>query len=98
MTYRSAEPMVRPTQPQGWLPIHTLSQIGLALRARRKEAGLTQSQAGGRTGLLPKTVSGLETAPDHAMLKSFFLLLSALDLEIVLRVKGENNPDDSAEW
>lgn len=78
--------------------IRTSGQLASALRSRRKQQRLTQAEVSKMNGLLPKTVSGLETDPERALLRSFLQLLSALDLELVLRPKGESHSDSSLEW
>ena len=74
-------------------PVNTLAQTAHVLRGRRKAKKLTQKTAAESVGLLPKTVSALESSPGRSSLESLFKLLSALDLEMVLRVK-KRNPSD----
>jgi HTH-type transcriptional regulator/antitoxin HipB len=66
----------------------TPGQLGQILKGQRKSRRLTQKQASGLVGLLPKTVSKLELEPDTATLESLFKLLSALRLELVVRSKS----------
>lgn len=40
--------------------------------------------------MLPKTVSKLELATESATIQSLFKLLSALELEMVIRSKGDS--------
>ena len=68
--------------------ITTPRQLGLVLRGRRKALKLSQQEAAKPVGLLPKTVSGLETMPERSSISSLFKLLSALEMEIVLRPKS----------
>ena len=70
-------------------PAQTSDQLAQALRCQRIAKRLTQQRAGAGVGLLPKTVSALETAPHRSTIKSLFKLLSALDLELVLRARDE---------
>ena len=63
-------------------------QMGQALRGRRRSLRLTQKNAAALVGLLPKTVSALELSPERCNVMSLFKLLSALDLELVLRPKN----------
>lgn len=72
-------------------PAQTSDQLAQALRCQRIAKRLTQQRAGARVGLLPKTVSALETAPHRSSVKSLFKLLSALDLELVLRARGDTH-------
>lgn len=66
-------------------PAQTPVQLGQILKARRNLLKLTQEKAGQTVGLLPKTISALEITPEGSTILSLFKLLSALDLEIVLR-------------
>jgi len=74
----------------------TPKQLGQVLKGRRKSQQLTQKQAAQVVGLLPKTVSKLELATETATIESFFKLLSALQLELVVRSKSPAPP--SKEW
>lgn len=69
-------------------PLLTSSQLAQALKGWRKARGLTQAAAGAKVGLLPKTLSALESDPGPCTVASLFKLLSALDLEIALRPKA----------
>lgn len=74
--------------------IHTAQQLAQALRGQRIAKGLTQKTVGAPVGLLPKTVSKLEAEPARSSVDSLFKLLSALDLELVLRSKSSS----PSEW
>ena len=75
---------------------YTPNQLGQTLRGQRKSQQLTQKDAAKMVGLLPKTVSKLELTPETATIESLFKLLSALELELVLRTRS---PDAEArEW
>lgn len=74
----------------------TPRQLGQILRGQRKSQKLTQKDAAKPVGLLPKTISKLELAPETATIESLFKLMSALQLELVVRTKS---PESSArEW
>ena len=60
-------------------------QFGLALRQRRRELGLTQSQVAERAGVRTATVSAVENGDPGTKLSTVFALLAALDLEVVAR-------------
>jgi len=78
---------------------HTPQQLAQVLRGQRKSRGLTQKSAGAQVGLLPKTISSLELTPERSSIESLFKLLSALDLELVLRSKSsETDQPKSQEW
>ena len=75
---------------------YTPRQLGQVLRGHRKSRQLTQKETADVVGLLPKTVSRLELATGSASIKSLFKLLSALQLEVVVRSKPQESP--SSEW
>lgn len=75
---------------------HTPKQLGQVLRGQRKSQTLTQKEAAKMVGLLPKTISKLELAPETATIESLFKLLSALQLELVVRSKLQESP--TREW
>lgn len=75
---------------------HTPRQLGQVLRGQRKSQKLTQKEAADAVGLLPKTISKLEITTETATIASLFKLLSALQLEIVVRSKSHESP--SKEW
>jgi HTH-type transcriptional regulator/antitoxin HipB len=67
--------------------ILTPFQLAYYLKSRRKSLNLTQKQAGELVGLLPKTISAMESHPERCSLESFFKLLSALEIEMLLQPK-----------
>ncbi|MCF7928653.1 MAG: helix-turn-helix domain-containing protein [Spirochaetales bacterium] len=74
-------------------------QLGMVLRARRRHLNLTQKTAGKRVGLLPKTISALEHAPERRSVDTLFKYLSALDLELIIRPKESETPVPAeTEW
>jgi HTH-type transcriptional regulator/antitoxin HipB len=76
--------------------IKTPRQLGAVLQGCRKTRQLTQAQAGERVGLPQKEISKLEMDPSNTTLARVFKLLSALDLEIVVRERG--SADNTSEW
>lgn len=69
-------------------PIHTPQHLGSVLQGFRKEQGLNQTEVGAKVGLGQSVVSQLEKSPERAGWGKVFKLLSALDLEIVVRPRG----------
>ncbi len=65
----------------------TSQQLAAILKSRRAQRGLTQSSAGQRVGLGQKTVSNIETDAERSSTATLFKLLSALELELVIRDK-----------
>ena len=79
--------------------IFTPQQLALTLRSRRKTLNLTQKEVADLVGLLPKTISALETEPDRCSIKSLRHLLAALRLELVLSPKNDGEETErSVEW
>ena len=74
----------------------TPDQLGKVLRGQRKLQMLTQKDAAQAVGLLPKTVSRLELSTETATIESLFKLLSALQLELVVRSKSQESTP--GEW
>ena len=72
---------------------YTAKQLGQVLRSQRKAQKLTQKTAASFVGLLPKTISRLEHDTETATIESLFKLLSALDLELVVRSKSQESTD-----
>jgi HTH-type transcriptional regulator/antitoxin HipB len=68
---------------------HTPKQLGQVLRGQRKTMRLSQQDVGRPVGLLPKSISKLELAPDTTTIESLFKLLSALQLEVVVRTRPQ---------
>ncbi|MGO8693875.1 MAG: helix-turn-helix transcriptional regulator [Rectinemataceae bacterium] len=62
--------------------------MGLALKSARNSRGLTQAEAAGRVGLLPKTISALENHVGSCSIESLLKLLSVLGLELTLTPKN----------
>lgn len=75
---------------------HTPKQLGQVLKGQRKSQKLTQKDAARTVGLLAKTVSKLELTTETATIESLFKLLSALQLELVVRSKPQDSP--TREW
>ena len=67
--------------------VRTPRQLGEILKSRRAQRGLTQSSAGKMVGLLQDAVSNIENGTKHPTTTTLFKLLSALELELVIRDK-----------
>lgn len=76
-------------------PIRTLQQLGQVVEGVRKQRGWTQSELGSRVGLRQAAISGIETDPSSTKLSRIHQLLSALDLELVVRPRSSS---PSEEW
>jgi HTH-type transcriptional regulator/antitoxin HipB len=69
----------------------TPAQLGPILKSCRMERGLTQRNTGARVGLKQSTVSQMETRAERSSIESLYKLLSALNLELVIRDKDTGN-------
>ncbi len=69
-------------------PITSPESLGGALKMHRKKLGLTQGEAGGKFNLTQKTVSNIENGRPGVQLETLFRLMSALNLEIHLELRG----------
>jgi HTH-type transcriptional regulator / antitoxin HipB len=66
-------------------PANTPEQLGAVLRGFRHERGLTQAQLAARLGLTQKAISMIESHPHKMGLDRLFLILAALNIQLVLR-------------
>lgn len=68
--------------------VKTPQQLGAILAGYRKERNLTQAELGAKLGVAQTVVSLLEKDPQRASLARVFKLLSALELDLVVRPRG----------
>jgi len=68
--------------------IYSPKSLGVALRRQRKARNLTQTDAGKPFTIEQSTVSSLEQGAPGTRLGTLFRMLSALDLEMVIRSKN----------
>lgn len=74
------------------------SQLGVALRSRRKDLGLTQNEAAAQGGLQQKTVSTLENDPQRCTIDSLYRLMAALKVELVLQPRDASVRSAGDDW
>ena len=67
----------------------TSSQIGVAVRRRRRILNLRQADVGSRTGLRQATVSALENGEPGTQLRTLINVMAALGLEMVIRERSK---------
>ena len=77
--------------------IATTAQLGQAICNARHAAKLSQVALGQKVNVLQKTVSALENNPAGVQTETVYKILSALDLEMVLRKKPVD-PEKKDEW
>jgi HTH-type transcriptional regulator/antitoxin HipB len=70
-------------------PIRTPNQLGAVLRGQRRKKKLTQADTGTKVGLRQNAVSTIEADSGRSSVGRLFKLLSALELELVVREKGQ---------
>ena len=72
-------------------------QLGAILRRARKHAGMTQASLGNHIHLRQGTVSRLEAGEPAVQLRTLMAVLSALDLELVIRPRSKGSPSEIEE-
>jgi HTH-type transcriptional regulator/antitoxin HipB len=77
-------------------PARTPEALGAILRGCRREKRLTQEVVGKNAGLLQAAVSQIESRPGSSSLGRIYRVLSALDLELVVR--SRRSADPGVEW
>ena len=65
----------------------TAEQLGAIIRRQRRRRGLSQGQLGSKVQLRQATISSLEAGEPGTQLRTLFDVLTALDLEIVVRLR-----------
>ena len=66
-------------------PLKTPEQLAHVLRGFRAARHLTQAKLGKKTGLAQNAISDFEREAAKASIRRLFRMLSALDVELVLR-------------
>lgn len=72
--------------------VRTPQQLGALLRGHRRDKHWTQAEVGDRAGLRQPSISSIESDPGPVSLSRIFAVLSALDLELVVRPRGPSDP------
>ena len=67
----------------------TSTQIGAAIRRRRRRLSLRQGDVGSRTNLRQATISALENGEPGTQLRTLFNVMAALGLEMVIRERSK---------
>jgi len=70
------------------------SQLSKLLKSFRKQSGMTQSELGRKLGISQRSVAQFEAHPEKARFERVLRVLSALDVDLVLR---ERKPPKSNE-
>jgi len=77
--------------------VYSPKSLGMALKRARKAKALNQKEAGFPFKIEQSTVSSIEQGAPGTRIETLFRLLAALDLEIVIQTKDENDKTDE-EW
>ena len=76
------------------LVARNVQQIGEILRRIRRQKNMTQRDLGEKTNLRQAAISGVESGKPGTRLRTLFDLLSALDLELVVRPRMKRSAKD----
>lgn len=71
--------------------IRSPSDVGVLIHHLRKQRGLTQTELSKMTGIKQQTISAIENGVQNAELKTLFLILSTLNLELVARPRTQRS-------
>lgn len=72
--------------------------LGEIIKGRRKNKKLNQSEVANSFKFMQSTISSIEQGAPGTRLETLFRLLAALDLEMVIRCKDEDNDTNTGEW
>jgi HTH-type transcriptional regulator / antitoxin HipB len=80
--------------PEFFMDLKVLSpeNLGQALRAARKQKGLSQKDVGHSVGMEQHTISKIEKGSPGTALNTLFRLLAALDLELIVQPRQKPSP------
>lgn len=78
--------------------VNSLKELSVLMQNQRLEKSYSQNQVADLASVRQATVSSFESNPANAKLETLFKLLSALDLELDVRPKGQANPDVKLDW
>lgn len=76
--------------------IYSPVQLANYLKLTRQKNNWTQSELARKIGIKQATVSNFENNPDNITLTTFFKLLQALELTMVLYEKGDTVEDNTS--
>ena len=76
--------------------VRSVDELGRALRAARKAAGMTQGELARIAGLRAHHISMIETGTIKPTVATIFILLSALNLDCVLTPRGSHSDNRSS--
>jgi HTH-type transcriptional regulator/antitoxin HipB len=71
----------------------TPKQVGDTVRRRRRSLGMHQKDLAGKSSLRQATISSLEAGEPGTQLRTLFDVLTALDMEVVVRPRTKASTD-----
>lgn len=77
------------------------SQLANFLKSLRKQSGMTQGELGQKLGISQRSVAQFEAHPEKARFVRVLQVLSALDVDLVIRERespGSNKPAKGDVW
>lgn len=77
--------------------VYSPKSLGMAIQRQRKAKKLTQTEAGSPFKLVQTTISTIEQGFPGTQIETIFRVLSALDLEMIIRTKQSSIPTDE-DW
>lgn len=78
--------------------VNSLKELSVLIQNQRLEKSFSQNQVADLANMRQATVSGFESNPANAKLETLFKLLSALDLELEIRPKGQAHSETQLDW
>ncbi|WP_019895351.1 helix-turn-helix domain-containing protein [Hydrogenovibrio halophilus] len=78
--------------------VNSPTELAVYFQDRRGLSGMSQEKAADLASVRQATVSAFESRPESAKLETLFKLLSALDLELEVRPKGEADGSAELDW
>ena len=78
--------------------VYSPKTLGIAIQRQRKAKKLNQQDAGKAFKLKQATVSSIESGALGTRIDTLFRLLAALDLEMIIRSKGESENMKKGPW
>lgn len=69
--------------------IRSPKELALLIINQRKKQKLSQAEVGNLVGLKQKTISAFENKPERTKLETFFMILSAVNLDLTLIAKDK---------
>lgn len=78
--------------------VNSLKELSILIQNQRLEKSYSQNMVADLASVRQATVSSFESNPANAKLETLFKLLSALDLELEIRSKGQADSVNKLDW